>query len=87
MYKAGLLRFLSEEALDRIEETSYGLLEKPYHKDDGRAVRDSTYHPYFAGHGYASIRVDMRGTGASDGILLDEYLPQEQDDALSEIMG
>lgn len=54
----------------------------PYRKDDGRAVRDSTYHPYFAGHGYASIRVDMRGTGASDGILLGEYLPQEQDDAL-----
>ena len=54
----------------------------PYRKDDGRAVRDSTYHPYFAGHGYASVRVDMRGTGASDGILLDEYLPQEQDDAL-----
>ena len=54
----------------------------PYRKDDGRAVRDSTYHPYFAGHGYAGVRVDMRGTGASDGILLDEYLPQEQDDAL-----
>jgi uncharacterized protein len=54
----------------------------PYRKDDGRAVRDSTYHPYFAGHGYASVRVDMRGTGASDGILSDEYLPQEQDDAL-----
>jgi putative CocE/NonD family hydrolase len=54
----------------------------PYRKDDGRAVRDSTYHLYFAGHGYASIRVDMRGTGASDGILMDEYLPQEQDDAL-----
>ncbi len=54
----------------------------PYRKDDSRAVRDSTYHPYFAGHGYAAIRVDMRGTGASDGILYDEYLPQEQDDAL-----
>ncbi len=54
----------------------------PYRKDDLRAVRDSTYHPYFAGHGYASIRVDMRGTGASDGILFDEYLAQEQDDAL-----
>ena len=54
----------------------------PYRKDDSRAVRDSSYHPYFAGHGYASIRVDMRGTGASGGILYDEYLEQEQDDAL-----
>jgi putative CocE/NonD family hydrolase len=54
----------------------------PYRKDDSRAVRDSSYHPYFAGHGYAAIRADMRGTGASDGILYDEYLKQEQDDAL-----
>ena len=54
----------------------------PYRKDDSRAVRDSTYQPYFAGHGYAGVRVDMRGTGASDGILYDEYLKQEQDDAL-----
>ena len=42
-------------------------------------------HPYFAGHGYAAIRVDMRGSGESDGVLLDEYLRQEQDDALEVI--
>lgn len=54
----------------------------PYRKNDGTAFRDSIRHPYFAGHGYASIRVDMRGSGDSDGILYDEYLPQEQDDAL-----
>ena len=54
----------------------------PYRKDDFTAIRDSARHPYFAGHGYASIRVDIRGTGNSDGILLDEYLKQEQDDAL-----
>ncbi len=57
----------------------------PYRKDDSRAVRDSSYHPYFAGHGYASVRVDIRGTGASEGILYDEYLKQEQDDALDVI--
>lgn len=54
----------------------------PYRKSDGTAVRDAQRHPYFAGHGYASIRVDMRGSGDSDGILFDEYLKQEQDDAL-----
>jgi putative CocE/NonD family hydrolase len=54
----------------------------PYRKDDGTLARDSIRHPYFAGHGYASIRVDMRGSGDSDGILYDEYLPQEQADAL-----
>jgi hypothetical protein len=57
----------------------------PYRKDDGTAIRDAIMHPYFAGHGYASVRVDMRGSGDSDGILLDEYLMQEQDDALEVI--
>lgn len=54
----------------------------PYRKNDFTALRDSIRHPYFAGHGYASIRVDMRGGGDSDGILYDEYLKQEQDDGL-----
>jgi hypothetical protein len=57
----------------------------PYRKDDGTAIRDRVIHEYFAGHGYASIRVDMRGSGDSDGLLLDEYLPQEQLDALEVI--
>jgi putative CocE/NonD family hydrolase len=57
----------------------------PYRKDDGTAIRDRVLHEYFAGHGYASIRVDMRGSGDSDGLLLDEYLPQEQQDCLDVI--
>ncbi|HEY7620983.1 MAG TPA: CocE/NonD family hydrolase [Solirubrobacteraceae bacterium] len=57
----------------------------PYRKGDAFARRDSHHHPYFAGFGYAGVRVDLRGTGDSDGILLDEYLPQEQDDALEVI--
>lgn len=54
----------------------------PYRKSDATVPRDAVTHPYFAGHGYVSIRVDMRGSGDSDGILYDEYLLQEQDDAL-----
>jgi putative CocE/NonD family hydrolase len=54
----------------------------PYRKNDGTTVTDSLRHPYFAGHGYASVRVDTRGSGDSEGVLLDEYLKQEQDDAL-----
>ena len=54
----------------------------PYRKTDGTVVRDSQRQPYIAGHGYAAVRVDMRGTGDSDGVLADEYAPQEQDDAL-----
>ena len=57
----------------------------PYRKGDAFAARDSRHHAYFAAHGYAGVRVDLRGTGDSDGILLDEYLPQEQDDALEVI--
>lgn len=57
----------------------------PYRKNDGTAIRDRVIHEYFAGHGYASVRVDMRGSGDSDGRLLDEYLPQEQLDALEVI--
>ena len=54
----------------------------PYRKSDGTAVRDSVRHPWLAGHGYAAVRVDMRGSGDSNGVLHNEYLPQEQDDAL-----
>ena len=54
----------------------------PYRREDRTADRDAMTHPYFAGHGYASVRVDMRGSGDSDGVLLGEYLQQEQDDAL-----
>ena len=57
----------------------------PYRKRDGTAARDQEMHPYVAGHGYACLRVDMRGSGDSDGILRDEYLAQEQDDALEVI--
>ena len=57
----------------------------PYRKRDGTHVRDALTHPYLAGHGYAAIRVDMRGNGDSDGLMQDEYTKQEQDDALEVI--
>ena len=57
----------------------------PYRHRDGTYVRDNGIHAYFAGHGYASIRVDIRGSGESEGVLIDEYLKQEQDDALEVI--
>ncbi|WP_052849802.1 CocE/NonD family hydrolase [Streptomyces avicenniae] len=53
----------------------------PYRKGDLTSVRDSVHHPYIAGHGYACVRVDLRGTGESEGVLLDEYLEREQTDA------
>ncbi len=57
----------------------------PYRKRDGTIVRDHLTHPYFAGHGYACVRVDMRGCGEADGVLEDEYSEQEQDDGVEVI--
>ena len=57
----------------------------PYRKRDGTHVRDALTHPYVAGHGYACVRVDMRGSGDSDGLMLDEYTQVELDDACSVI--
>ncbi len=57
----------------------------PYRKRDGTHVRDALTHPYFAGHGYACVRVDMRGSGDSDGLMHDEYTQQELDDAVEVI--
>ncbi len=53
----------------------------PYRKRDGTLARDARMHPYFAGHGYAAVRVDMRGNGDSQGLMADEYTAQELQDA------
>ena len=57
----------------------------PYRRRDFTRRRDETMHPWLAAHGYVAIRVDMRGSGDSGGILHDEYLSQEQDDAVEVI--
>jgi putative CocE/NonD family hydrolase len=57
----------------------------PYRKRDGTSERDALTHPYLAGHGYAAVRVDVRGSGESDGVLSDEYSAQELSDALEVI--
>ena len=53
----------------------------PYRKRDGTIARDERIHPYVAGHGYACVRVDMRGNGDSDGLMADEYTAVELQDA------
>jgi len=52
----------------------------PYRRRDGTATRDAVTQPYIAGHGYAAVRVDVRGTGDSQGVITDEYdLPELAD--------
>ena len=53
----------------------------PYRKRDGTLPRDEMMHAYVAGHGYACVRVDMRGNGDSEGLMSDEYTIQELADA------
>lgn len=55
----------------------------PYRKSDGMSARDQRVHPFFAQHGYAALRIDLRGSGDSEGVLRDEYTVQEHEDALA----
>jgi putative CocE/NonD family hydrolase len=57
----------------------------PYRKRDFMRFRDEPMHRYFAQHGYASVRVDLRGSGDSDGLLTDEYSAQEHADGVAVI--
>ena len=57
----------------------------PYRKRDGTRARDQGIHMYLAGHGYACIRLDIRGMGDSEGVLHDEYTPTEQQDGCDAI--
>ena len=57
----------------------------PYRKRDFMRRRDEQMHRYYAGHGYASVRLDLRGAGDSEGLLEDEYLPQETSDVCDAI--
>src|SRR5215469_10591603 len=54
----------------------------PYRKDDAMATRDYGLYGYLTSRGYAGARVDIRGTGNSEGNLpAGEYTEQEQADA------
>ncbi len=57
----------------------------PYRRRDGTAPRDESTYPVFAEAGYAGVRVDMRGSGDSEGDVEDEYSPQEMADAVEVI--
>lgn len=52
----------------------------PYRKDDWRAASDASRGEWLAARGYALCRLDIRGTGSSPGIALDEYTARETQD-------
>ncbi|MEZ5913562.1 MAG: CocE/NonD family hydrolase [Paracoccaceae bacterium] len=57
----------------------------PYRKREGTRARDQKMHAWLAGHGYACIRLDIRGTGDSEGLIDDEYTAREQEDGVAAI--
>ena len=57
----------------------------PYRKREGSRGRDHAMHGFLAGHGYACVRLDIRGTGDSEGLIDDEYTLQEQQDGVAAI--
>ncbi|MCX5341609.1 CocE/NonD family hydrolase [Streptomyces atratus] len=68
------------------DETVPALLEYlPYRLSDWTAPRDWQRHPWYAGHGYASVRVDVRGHGNSEGMPGDEYDATELADGVAVI--
>ncbi|MBM3504687.1 MAG: CocE/NonD family hydrolase [Alphaproteobacteria bacterium] len=57
----------------------------PYRKRDFTRSRDEPMHHYVAGHGYACLRIDIRGCGDSDGTISDEYSEEELGDIVDAI--
>ncbi|XRA97550.1 chondramide synthase [Pycnococcus provasolii] len=54
----------------------------PYRTSDGTVDLDASTYPWLAAHGVACVRVDVRGTGDSTGLLEDEYTERQVLDAL-----
>lgn len=57
----------------------------PYRRRDRHRGDDAVTHPALAAAGYVCVRVDMRGAGDSDGLMQDEYRPEEWADAIEVI--
>ncbi len=49
----------------------------PYRKRDGTSPRDESTYPVFAAAGIAGVRIDIRGSGESDGVIDGEYTELE----------
>jgi putative CocE/NonD family hydrolase len=55
----------------------------PYRKDE--IMPGNRFYEYLPRHGYVVARLDIRGTGGSEGVTADEYTPQEQVDGCDAI--
>lgn len=73
--------WLPQPRPDAPDERFPAILEMiPYRKDDWRLASDMAHGEWLAARGFALCRLDVRGTGSSPGIALDEYTPRETQD-------
>jgi putative CocE/NonD family hydrolase len=68
------------EAVEGGEAAPVVLEALPYRKDDVTASDRPEYERLCHEYGYAVARVDLRGTGSSEGVATDEYPASEQAD-------
>jgi predicted acyl esterase len=54
----------------------------PYRKDDLRALQDRGQNVVLVEAGFVCVRADVRGTGSSEGVAVDEYTEAEQLDGV-----
>ncbi len=80
----GILQY-SPETPSKFEPQPVILEYLPYRKSDWTLARDHQRHLWWSSHGYVCVRVDMRGSGDSEGLYYDEYAPQEQKDGVEVI--
>ncbi|HEY3766418.1 MAG TPA: CocE/NonD family hydrolase [Gaiellales bacterium] len=57
----------------------------PYRKDDLRAPQDRGQNVTLVEAGFACVRLDVRGTGSSEGVAEDEYTEAEQRDGVEAV--
>jgi uncharacterized protein len=73
--------WLPVPAADAPDERFPAILELiPYRKDDWRRPGDESRGRWLAARGFALCRLDVRGTGSSPGVALDEYTARETQD-------
>ncbi len=49
----------------------------PYRRRDGTMIGDAKMYPWFAYNDYLCFRIDLQGTGDSEGVITDEYTDEE----------